>query len=160
MPLHRSQGWRPDVSRHEGPNSQGRRHKGAHTECGRFEFQRTICSARKTGVLTRLQPCYGVVLEIVSIMLILLVALLASSFLLRASRLPLPFAQIVVGIVLGSVANLKVELNPEIFFLLFLPALLFIDGWRISRTWRAAPLRPRANRHPARAGLLRSQSCI
>ncbi len=77
----------------------------------------------------------GVGLEIVSVVLILLVALLASSFLLRASRLPLPLplAQIVVGTALGSVADLKVELDPEIFFLLFLPPLLFIDGWRIPK---------------------------
>lgn len=74
-------------------------------------------------------------LEIVSVVLILLVALLASSFLLRASRLPLPLplAQIVVGTALGSIADLKVELDPEIFFLLFLPPLLFIDGWRIPK---------------------------
>ncbi len=74
-------------------------------------------------------------LEIVSVVLILLVALLVSGFLLRASRLPLPLplAQIVVGAGLGSVADLKVELDPEIFFLLFLPPLLFIDGWRIPK---------------------------
>jgi CPA1 family monovalent cation:H+ antiporter len=61
--------------------------------------------------------------------------LLASSFLLRASRLPLPLplAQIVVGAAIGSVADLKVQLDPEIFFLLFLPPLLFIDGWRIPK---------------------------
>lgn len=38
-----------------------------------------------------------------------------------------------VGAALGSVADLKVELDPEIFFLLFLPPLLFIDGWRIPK---------------------------
>ncbi len=74
-------------------------------------------------------------MESVSVVLILLVALLVSSFLLRASRLPLPLplAQIAVGAALGSVADLKVELDPEIFFLLFLPPLLFIDGWRIPK---------------------------
>jgi monovalent cation/hydrogen antiporter len=54
---------------------------------------------------------------------------------MRASRLPLPLplAQIVVGAALGSVADPKEELDPEIFFLLFQPLLLFIDGWRIPK---------------------------
>jgi CPA1 family monovalent cation:H+ antiporter len=74
-------------------------------------------------------------LETVTLVLLLLVALLASSFLLRMSRLPvpLPLAQIVVGAAIGSVADLRVELDPQIFFLLFLPPLLFIDGWRIPK---------------------------
>ncbi len=74
-------------------------------------------------------------METITLVLVVLVALLASSFLLRMSGLPvpLPLAQIAVGAVLGSVADLRVELDPEIFFLLFLPPLLFIDGWRIPK---------------------------
>jgi monovalent cation/hydrogen antiporter len=38
-----------------------------------------------------------------------------------------------LGAFIASVANLGVELKPDIFFLLFLPPLLFLDGWRISK---------------------------
>ena len=38
-----------------------------------------------------------------------------------------------LGAFIASVANLGVELKPDIFFLLFLPPLLFLDGWRIPK---------------------------
>jgi len=47
--------------------------------------------------------------------------------------LPLPLVQIGFGAAIASVADLGVELKPEIFFLLFLPPLLFLDGWRIPK---------------------------
>src|SRR6202048_4552063 len=47
--------------------------------------------------------------------------------------LPLPLVQIALGAVIASLANLGVALNPDIFFLLFLPPLLFLDGWRIPK---------------------------
>src|ERR1700692_5130939 len=47
--------------------------------------------------------------------------------------LPLPLVQIPLGAVIASVANLGVSLKPDIFFLLFLPPLLFLDGWRIPK---------------------------
>ena len=74
-------------------------------------------------------------METITLILVLLVALLASSFLLRISALPvpLPLAQIGVGAAIGTIADLRVELDPQIFFLLFLPPLLFIDGWRIPK---------------------------
>ena len=34
---------------------------------------------------------------------------------------------------IGFVAGLRVELSPDVFFLLFLPPLLFLDGWRIPK---------------------------
>ena len=34
---------------------------------------------------------------------------------------------------IGLIADWRVTLDPEIFFLLFLPPLLFLDGWRIPR---------------------------
>src|SRR3954467_10174175 len=46
---------------------------------------------------------------------------------------PLPLVQIALGAVLTLVADLGVPLNPEIFFLLFIPPLLFLDGWRIPK---------------------------
>src|ERR1700689_5535614 len=47
--------------------------------------------------------------------------------------LPLPLVQIALGVAIASVADLGVELEPDIFFLLFLPPLLFLDGWRIPK---------------------------
>src|SRR3546814_10441912 len=47
--------------------------------------------------------------------------------------LPRPLVQITLGAVIGLVADWRVTLDPEIFFLLFLPPLLFLDGWRIQR---------------------------
>src|SRR6202048_812160 len=47
--------------------------------------------------------------------------------------LPLPLVQIALGSIIASGANLGVALKPDIFFLLFLPPLLFLDGWRIPK---------------------------
>src|SRR3984893_9962209 len=47
--------------------------------------------------------------------------------------LPLPLVQIALGSIIASVASLGVALKPDIFFLLFLPPLLFLDGWRIPK---------------------------
>jgi monovalent cation/hydrogen antiporter len=44
-----------------------------------------------------------------------------------------PLVQIALGSIIASVANLGVALKPDIFFLLFLPPLLFLDGWRIPK---------------------------
>jgi CPA1 family monovalent cation:H+ antiporter len=67
--------------------------------------------------------------------LILLFAVVVSGPLGRASpaAVPLPLVQIALGAALTAVADLGVELSPEVFFLLFLPPLLFLDGWRIPK---------------------------
>jgi CPA1 family monovalent cation:H+ antiporter len=72
-------------------------------------------------------------LESITIVLVLLIAVVVSGF---ASRLlplpiPLPLVQILLGGAIGLVPQLRVDLDPEIFFLLFIPPLLFLDGWRI-----------------------------
>jgi len=74
-------------------------------------------------------------LETITIVLLLLVAVVVSGVLARAIPLPLPrpLFQIALGAAIGLVADWRVELDPEIFFLLFLPPLLFLDGWRIPR---------------------------
>src|SRR6185312_5200045 len=41
--------------------------------------------------------------------------------------------QIALGAVIAVFAHSSVDLNPDIFFLLFLPPLLFLDGWRIPK---------------------------
>jgi CPA1 family monovalent cation:H+ antiporter len=47
--------------------------------------------------------------------------------------IPAPLVQIAFGAVIGLAANLRVTLDPELFLLLFLPPLLFLDGWRIPK---------------------------
>jgi CPA1 family monovalent cation:H+ antiporter len=72
-------------------------------------------------------------LETITIVLVLLVAVVVSGLASRILPLPIPrpLVQIVLGGVIGLVANLRVDLDPEIFFLLLIPPLLFLDGWRI-----------------------------
>jgi len=74
-------------------------------------------------------------LEAVTIVLVLLLVVVMSSWIARALpwAIPRPLIQIALGGLVGLAANLRVELNPEVFFLLFLPPLLFLDGWRIPK---------------------------
>lgn len=69
----------------------------------------------------------------VMIVLFLVFAVVVSGLLSRMlpPAIPLPLVQIAIGVAIGLVSHLRVELDPEIFFLLFLPPLLFLDGWRI-----------------------------
>lgn len=72
-------------------------------------------------------------MEAVTVVLILIVAVVVSGFVSRILPLPIPrpLVQIALGGLIGLIPNLRVELDPEIFFLLFVPPLLFLDGWRI-----------------------------
>lgn len=74
-------------------------------------------------------------MEPVTTVLILILAVTLSGTLVRVSPipLPLPLVQIVLGALVAAVADVGVELKPEVFFLLFLPPLLFLDGWRIPK---------------------------
>jgi len=74
-------------------------------------------------------------LETVSLVLVILVAVVASGAVARVSLLPLPLplVQIVLGAAISAVARDRIDLKPDIFFLLFLPPLLFLDGWRIPK---------------------------
>lgn len=74
-------------------------------------------------------------METITIILVLLLAVVVSAFLSRMLPVPIPrpLVQIALGGVISLSTNLHVELNPEVFFLLFLPPLLFLDGWRIPR---------------------------
>jgi CPA1 family monovalent cation:H+ antiporter len=69
--------------------------------------------------------------ESVVTVLLLLVAVVIGGTLARWSRLPLPLVQIALGALIDLSVVPTVILEPEIFFLLFLPPLLFLDGWRI-----------------------------
>ncbi|RZL60494.1 MAG: Na+/H+ antiporter, partial [Sphingomonas sp.] len=46
---------------------------------------------------------------------------------------PTPLVQILLGAVIGLSTSYRVDLDPELFLLLFLPPLLFLDGWRIPK---------------------------
>lgn len=74
-------------------------------------------------------------METVSLVLLLLLSVVASSALTRMApiSLPAPLVQVALGAVIDLSTNIRVELDPEIFFLLFLPPLLFLDGWRIPK---------------------------
>ncbi|MGA0565159.1 Na+/H+ antiporter [Ancylobacter sp. VNQ12] len=74
-------------------------------------------------------------METISIVLILMIAVIVSGVISRMLPLPvpLPLVQIAFGAVIASVANLGVMLDPDVFFLLFIPPLLFLDGWRIPK---------------------------
>lgn len=74
-------------------------------------------------------------MDTITIVLILLVAVIVSGAVTRMLPVPvpLPLVQIAFGAAIASFADLAVELKPDIFFLLFLPPLLFLDGWRIPK---------------------------
>lgn len=75
-------------------------------------------------------------MQIVFTVLMLLLAVAMSGVVSRLSpiRLPLPLFQIAIGALLAAPAfGLKVRFDPELFLLLFIPPLLFADGWRIPK---------------------------
>ena len=65
----------------------------------------------------------------------MLLAVVASGYLIRVLpfSLPLPLVQIGLGAVIAGVFGWGHVLDPHLFFLLFLPPLLFLDGWRIPK---------------------------
>ncbi len=80
----------------------------------------------------------------VTIILILLLAVVAGGFIARMLpvRVPLPLVQIGVGAVLSYGFGISVPLDPEFFFLFFIPPLLFLDGWRIPKSAFFRDVRP------------------
>ncbi|MGQ4272993.1 Na+/H+ antiporter [Terrihabitans sp. B22-R8] len=74
-------------------------------------------------------------MDVISVALILMLAVVVSGAMGRMlpSSIPLPLIQIALGAFISGIADLGVKLHPEIFFLLFLPPLLFLDGWRIPK---------------------------
>ncbi|AZY48510.1 Na+/H+ antiporter [Bordetella avium] len=70
-----------------------------------------------------------------AIIMAMLVAVMLSGVLARIlpRAIPLPFIQIAFGFLIAAVFQRGVLIEPDIFFLLFLPPLLFLDGWRVSK---------------------------
>ncbi len=75
------------------------------------------------------------ILAAVSVVLFLLLAVVVSGAVSRMLpiSLPTPLVQIALGAVIGLSTSYRVELDPELFLLLFLPPLLFLDGWRMPK---------------------------
>lgn len=68
------------------------------------------------------------------LILTLVLCVAASAVLVRAARLPLPLTQVALGALVGlPPLRFHVELEPELFMLLFVPPLLFADGWRMPK---------------------------
>ncbi|RAK52443.1 Na+/H+ antiporter [Phenylobacterium deserti] len=72
-------------------------------------------------------------MEELVVVLILLAAVVLSGALARATRIALPLVQIMMGAAIALSPIETVVLDPELFFVLFLPPLLFLDGWRIPK---------------------------
>lgn len=74
-------------------------------------------------------------MELVITILVLLLVVALSGALVRILpvRLPLPLLQIGLGALLARPFGMHVEFDPDLFFLLFIPPLLFADGWRIPK---------------------------
>ncbi|MFC5460794.1 Na+/H+ antiporter [Massilia niabensis] len=74
-------------------------------------------------------------MDSVGLVLAMLLAVIGSGYLVRMLPfgVPLPLVQIALGATIAGVFGHGVALDPEIFFLLFLPPLLFLDGWRIPK---------------------------
>jgi len=66
----------------------------------------------------------------------MLLAVIASAYMKRmlSGSIPLPLVQIALGAGIAAWSGHGIQLDPELFFLLFIPPLLFLDGWRIPNT--------------------------
>lgn len=82
-------------------------------------------------------------MSVVTMVLAFLLAVVASVFISRLLpvKIPLPILQIALGAAL-SVFGFDVELEPHLFLLLFIPPLLFLDGWRIPKDALFNELKP------------------
>lgn len=74
-------------------------------------------------------------METVTMVLFFLLAVVVSGAVSRILpvSIPTPLVQIALGAVIGLSSTHRVDLDPDLFLLLFLPPLLFLDGWRIPK---------------------------
>ena len=72
-------------------------------------------------------------MDIATVVLALLTAVLVGDWINRFVPIPPPIVQIGLGVLLAVGPLPSVELSPEIFFLVCIPPLLFLDGWRIPK---------------------------
>lgn len=74
-------------------------------------------------------------MESIVVSLGMLLAVVVSGILTRVSpvAIPLPLVQIGFGILIATMTTKSLVIEPHVFFLLFLPPLLFLDGWRVPK---------------------------
>ena len=80
--------------------------------------------------------CGLTAMQTIGVILTMLVAVIGSGIVVRwlPLALPTPLVQIALGALIAAVPSIPdVHLDPDVFFLLFLPPLLFLDGWRIPK---------------------------
>lgn len=67
--------------------------------------------------------------------LVMLAAVVASGGIARVlgHRIPVPLIQIALGAALGFATEFRLRIEPDLFLLLFLPPLLFLDAWRMPK---------------------------
>lgn len=74
-------------------------------------------------------------MEILFVILLMILVVSITGFTARflSLKLPLPLIQIIVGSLLACFPfNIEINFNPELFLVLFIPPLLFVDGWKSS----------------------------
>lgn len=73
-------------------------------------------------------------MHVVNLVLVFLLAVVVSGFIVRLLplKVPLPLLQIALGACLSWIGY-DVVFDPHLFLLLFIPPLLFLDGWRIPK---------------------------
>src|SRR5712691_5229909 len=82
-------------------------------------------------------------MAVIEITLGLLLAVAAVAAIGKWVPLPLPLLLVGGGIALSYVPGFReVSIEPEVFFLLFIPPLLFADGWLIPKRELMGALRP------------------
>lgn len=82
-------------------------------------------------------------MSVVTLILVFLLAVIASVFISRllGDKIPLPFIQIAIGAGL-SLFGFDVAFEPHLFLFLFIPPLLFLDGWRIPKEALFSDIKP------------------
>ena len=79
----------------------------------------------------------------VTTVLVLLAVLALTAALAKRVPIPLPLLLIASGVAMSFVPGLeRVDIDPEVFFVLFIPPLLFADGWTIPKRELLGVLRP------------------
>ena len=73
-------------------------------------------------------------MPVVTIVLVFLLTVVVTGFIgrLLPIKVPMPLLQIGAGALLSAM-GFEVEFDPHLFLLLFIPPLLFLDGWRIPK---------------------------
>ena len=106
-----------------------------HGRASDILWRRTASFSANPGIPEGAGDCQNPAMHAIEVILIMLLAVAASGYLGRLLRnvVPLPLVQIALGAGLAKATGDGVDLEPELFFLLFLPPLLFLDGWRIPK---------------------------